>query len=509
MGNAQLRQSIWGARNKLCGLLALILVGLALARLIGVIAAQLVVPFDLVFETPTLSVVQFLKMGGDPYSPEVYAQLPFVTTVYTPLYSLLASLLPMSDANPFLWARLLSMCAMLGAGAALLSAGGGGGRRLLPWLAFACFFSLWPVVSNTAFAKNDPLALCFSAWAVVMVAHSRGSAVRVVSAALLCSLAIATKQSYVAAPAACLLHLAVADGRGARVFAFSLSVVLLAMAGVASWVWGQGFWFSVLVSPSNPVLASNAWAVSSEMLRQPLFVFLLCVSLWLAARALAGDRLRSFERSPYLLYLVFSAAVAAATVGKAGASTNYFFEFALAQLLWAVFWLRERSLSSLLVGKLGLAVFGGLLLCLALQLGIAERRDYSFVSSQRVERRSARSREILRHVASLGLESPRLLNPFTSLDTFSVLGPREPVYLNDPFHYRLLWEAGKLSYAPLVQSIEDRFFDVVLLPARLDADHLPKGPLGAISGAVLRHYVLGVRGSRYGYYVRPLGAPAL
>ena len=277
MRNAQHRWSTWAARDKLCGPLALVLAGLVLVRLVGVIAAQLVVPFDLVFETPTLSVVQFLKTGGDPYSPEAYAQLPFVTTVYTPLYSLLASLLPMPDANPFVSARLLSLCAMLGAAASLL--GAGGGRRLIPWLAFACFFSFWPVVSNTAFAKSDPLALCLSAWAVVAVAHSRGSAARVVLAALLCSLAIATKQSYVAAPAACLLYLAMSDTRGAWVFALSFSVVSLAMAGAASWIWGQGFWFSVLVSPRNPVLASNAWAVSGDMLRQPLFGFLACVSL--------------------------------------------------------------------------------------------------------------------------------------------------------------------------------------------------------------------------------------
>ena len=197
------------------------------------------------------------------------------------------------------------------------------------------------------------------------------------------------------------------------------------------------------------------------------------------------------------------------TVGKAGASTNYFFELVLAQLLWVVFWLRERSFSCLVGARPGLALFGVWLLCLALQLGIAERRDYSFVSSQRIERRNARSQEMRRHLSSLGLESPRLLNPFTSLDTFSLLGPREPIYLNDPFHYRLLWEGGKLSHAPLVQSIEDRFFDVILLPAKLDANHLPRGPLGAISGAVLRHYVLGVRGSRYGYYIRPRGASPL
>jgi hypothetical protein len=92
---------------------ALVLVALAIIVPIGwrfanVAYHQLYFPFDLCFETPNLATIKLIKDGWNPYSPDVYNGMPFILTMYTPLYHDLVALLPVARSNPFFYGRLVS-----------------------------------------------------------------------------------------------------------------------------------------------------------------------------------------------------------------------------------------------------------------------------------------------------------------------------------------------------------------------------------------------------------------
>lgn len=79
---------------------------------------QLSFPFAMSFETPNLATVKVIKDGRNPYSPDVYNAMPFVLTMYTPLYHYFVAQLPIHSGNPFFYGRLVSLicvvaCALL------------------------------------------------------------------------------------------------------------------------------------------------------------------------------------------------------------------------------------------------------------------------------------------------------------------------------------------------------------------------------------------------------------
>jgi len=89
------------------------LLALALGRLAVVVTGQLTFPLDLEFETLQLRTVRVIESGANPYGPETYASLPYVFSVYTPLYHLLVAALPEVAGRPFLVGRLLALGATL------------------------------------------------------------------------------------------------------------------------------------------------------------------------------------------------------------------------------------------------------------------------------------------------------------------------------------------------------------------------------------------------------------
>src|SRR6185436_12571521 len=187
------------------------LLALALGRLAVVVIGQLTFPLDLEFETLQLRTVRVIESGANPYGPETYASLPYVFSVYTPLYHLLVAALPEVAGKPFLVGRLLAL------GATLLVAAGFflvDGRRTRPALAaFACgvFLLLWPVAGHAAYMRQEPLALLASAAAMLLLARSGARAAA--GAAVCCLLALGFKQSFLAAPVAGLLYVALARRR--------------------------------------------------------------------------------------------------------------------------------------------------------------------------------------------------------------------------------------------------------------------------------------------------------
>src|SRR6185436_19396618 len=90
-----------------------VLLALAGARFAVVVAGQLAWPLDLEFETLQLRTVRVIESGRNLYGAETYADLPFVFSVYTPLYHLLVAALPEVAGRPFLVGRLVALGAML------------------------------------------------------------------------------------------------------------------------------------------------------------------------------------------------------------------------------------------------------------------------------------------------------------------------------------------------------------------------------------------------------------
>jgi hypothetical protein len=468
----------------------------ALARLASVIGAQLPVAFDLAYETPTAAVIRLIQAGRTPYDPASYASPPFVMTVYTPLYPYLVAALPPVAGNPFLVGRVVSAVSLLLAASLLFAVHGRGRGWAVPALAFAAYFSFWPALIHTAYLKNDPTALLLSGLAVVCADRARGRTWAPYAAAALCVAALATKQSYGAASAACLGFFLARERRTGLRFALAWAGGIGAGAAAASWAWGDGFWFSAIRGNLSR-LSLDIWVFNlARTLRQPLVWVILGIGAAAARAAWRRDGAALLRESPYPLYAVVSLALAVATVGRVGAAPIYFLEFFLALLFWIVHELRDRSLP----GRSAAARLAAAALLAALLLDVAAPpRAESYIGGGMEAERSALRRAMRERIAGLGFERPRVLDFTTHLYLYDV---EEDVVLNDPFYYRVLWESGVLDPAPLEREIRAGHFDVVLLPAGAGPASFGSRPLAALTRAVRRRYVLASRDAVHDYYVR-------
>ena len=459
--------------------------------------AQLTFPFDLIFETPNLGTIQTLAAGGNPYG--VYAEAPFQVTPYTPLYHLVVAALPSSAGNPFFVGRLISLVAMVAAAGALV---GVAGRRRwgVALLGVAIFLSLPAANSNAAFVKNDPLALCLSAWAVVAVSRAdRGRRMHWVAAAL-ALLAVAAKQNYGAAFLACLVHLGLTDRRRALEFLGIWLGGLVALGLLAHAAWGNGFWFSTLVVPSNPMRWGQIVEIVGEhYLAIPLFAGLALTTVG-AAVAWFRSAAAPASVSPCLLYAGCAALSLLATVGKEGASTNYLFEITLAQAMWLV--ARSGELTAAGSSERAVRVYAPALLCVGIAWGLAvtPAASVSFVD-RGFETRRAQAKQVWdATVAEAQLAHPRVIHLHTHLFTLELGG--DAIELNDPGLYRLLWRTGKLDPEPLVEALRERRFDLVVTAVDLPGTLSEDAPTRAVETQLLASYAFWWR-SPYGDCYRP------
>jgi hypothetical protein len=201
----------------LVALAALVVAGLSAGRAVPVSRDQLSAPFDIQYETPNLRTIELVRAGRSPYAPEVYAQPPFWITLYTPLYHGVVASLPADASNPYFTGRAVGLVCTLIAALAMAWAG-----RASPWSALllvGAFFLVRPVTQNAALLKNDTLGLACSVLAVLAGWRAPRSTTWIAVSATLSVLAIASKQSFLAAPAAIEVYLWLRDRRSSLVFA--------------------------------------------------------------------------------------------------------------------------------------------------------------------------------------------------------------------------------------------------------------------------------------------------
>ena len=217
-------------------------------------------------------------------------------------------------------------------------------QRILPvaFFAFGIYFSFYPVVSNTAFLKCDPLALCFSAIALVVIYNFRDQRWAPIVASLMCILSLATKQSYISAAVAITVYLALTRRRQLVLFLGASAVFSILFVLFANSVWGEGFWFSTVTALRQEMSFQHGMDILGKMYHQPTFIGLLALTGLVTYGSYQQRKIDIFRESPYLLFVLASMTVLLLTIWKYGASTNYFFEFILAQLMWFAFTVRKE-----------------------------------------------------------------------------------------------------------------------------------------------------------------------
>jgi hypothetical protein len=430
----------------------------ALLRVGSVALDQLMAPFDLSYETPNLRTIQLIQAGLNVYDPAVYAAPRFWITMYPPLYHLVVAALPAGGANPYLPGRLVAMTCMMLAGATVFLVPG---RRVpVALLALGTFFLVRPVVSNTAFLKNDPMAALCSAVSIVLLARVPRTSASTASAAIAAVLAVCCKQSYVSALAAGGMFLALVDRRRLPVYFMAGPALLAALAFAARAAYGPGLWFSVLEAPSQPVTWAGFATRWRLMLTQPAFVATLMIVPYLAT---VGGGVRRLLDAPFGLYWAASLAVLLATVGKAGASINYFVEPALAAALWLVWLFPRDAPTGALPAAVAALAFGA-----AAELALADRSSIAFTTSAERATTASEFAAMATEIRATSDVRRGIVNLYEARFAPPSLGA--DVMVNDPYLYLLLWQSGRLDPAPLLDGLRESRFAGVLAPAGLLTD---------------------------------------
>ena len=120
------------------------------------------------------------------------------------------------------------------------------------------------------------------------------------------------------------------DRRQFKFFGLSFLSGLLSMAILGFCLWGKGFYWSTFVVPSVSFSWSNYWRVPALVFKQWLYLGFAVLCLYSLFHDLKHRRLLHVTGC----YFAMSIVVLLATLGKEGASTNFFFEPTLAGLLY-------------------------------------------------------------------------------------------------------------------------------------------------------------------------------
>jgi hypothetical protein len=342
------------------------------------------------------------------------------------------------------------------------------GNLVAGWTAAVMFLGLAFVPGLPWFGlyRVDTLGVALSLATVALLAEGTSSGKRVVVAGLLAGLAILTKQTFVAALLAGTFWLLWMDRRRAGLFV-GTALLLIALT------------IAVLEVTTGAFLA-NAVGANINPFRTDLFLQLggTFLSTQLVPLLLAGYYLlheRPWHNSAGRLLVCYWAASALtlSALGKVGAATNYWIEFAgttsiLATLgLWtAMHEARQRSARVVSRLVLYLVVLYSMLIVSSgsIQSTLASaafiddwRREYGADFAQLIARIEHEPREILSEPMDV-----------------VVLANRPMLF--EPLNYTLLWSANEWDAQPLVDRICAGDIGLLVLVNRID--ELPQQTIG-------------------------------
>lgn len=260
---------------------------------------------------------------------------PYLVTDYPPVYlEATAAVGHIVGGPPYRAGRLVSEASYLVAVlfVVLLGAGVAG-----PWGPVAgplagALFAMSPFAGWGFLARVDMLGVALSLAALWVVLRRRPRTGWPVLAGLLCAAAVGTKQTFLAAPAAIALDLAL-ERRGGDLARF-LGTALAAGAALAAWlfaVYGIGpVWRDLVVYNENP------FSVGRMLTQVGTYLGAHALVTGLAAAALMTLPWR--RAGPFRLVALYGllAALVSLSVGKIGSAHNYFLEDEAAAPILAV-----------------------------------------------------------------------------------------------------------------------------------------------------------------------------
>ena len=478
---------------------ALAALWIALARLVPVVRDQLAAPFDLISEGPHMSTIKAIWRGFDIYARESFLDLPFFMTPYTPLYHALVAVLPQDPANPFFTGRIVAAVGMALAAVALFAVAERG-HRATAALMVGAFLLIHAVTGNIAYLRSDSLGIACSVWAVVVVARARARR-DVALAAVLAALAVAGKQSFLAAGLVCTATVALRRPRDLLPFlaaGFAVGIVL----GVAATLrFGVDFWFAVTIPLSDYPRDWEGYRVHREMmLAQPVFLWIAAAGVVATVAAVVRRQWRLLL-APYLPYALLSWGLQGAVMTGVGAENHNLIEPVLATLLWIVV-VAQHEQPVLRIGVVRAAALASLAWCVSLELQQTNTRLWSFTDpahTARYVRERAAAQDAARR---LGVDHGRMLNLKNSQIPHDFDGD---IALNDLWMYiTVLWNSRPETVDRLVRAIETETFDAVIVsPGVVEVDPNPSdAPWPRISRAVFGHYQVAYRGGEVNLLTR-------
>ncbi|MBV9355838.1 MAG: hypothetical protein JO023_09955 [Chloroflexi bacterium] len=281
-------------------------------------AARIPSPYELMYgESIVLQESRRFAMG-DPLYPAP-TQLPLTVTAYTPLYYVLVGTLQRFFADyTYTIGRLVSLGSTLGGALCLAFAiRRAGGRWSAGGLAAVYFLTqnmtalLWAPLDRV-----DPLALGLTLLGLALAADRRP-----LWATLPFLLAMLTKQSYVVAPLAVFVVLWPAR-RTMLAFALILVVGLIAAVLACQRLTDGWFLWHVVVANANPFTFDYVTTQLGGFLQFNGLPLLLASAMF-ALPGRPGERL-------WRVYFVLTLLETLATIGKVGASSNYWLELSAA-----------------------------------------------------------------------------------------------------------------------------------------------------------------------------------
>jgi hypothetical protein len=298
-------------------------------------------PFTLDYGEGIVWQQALLIPGPRMYGP--ITQAPFIVFHYPPVYHLVARAVAALGFDQLAAGRAVSVaCTVMAAALCAWLVGRGVGARVgRSALAVGCAIggllplSLGPVDWWSTFMRVDMLALFLSFLGVALVVESVRRPVWLAVAVPLFVLAVYTKQTCIAAPAAAFAVSLTLNRRPTVMAVLGGAVLGLAALGWLEWKTDGGFLRHILGYNINPF---SIRALLDQLWTQKRYAFLVIAAIG-ALAVLLRDRARTpaVPASPgaararalvaiLALWFVFAAAMLV-TLGKSGASMNYFIEF--------------------------------------------------------------------------------------------------------------------------------------------------------------------------------------
>jgi len=394
-------------------------------------------------EGPLLDQAARLSRGESVYDADL-TSAPFTIANYPPLYPLAQAAFVKLVGPAFWYGRLLSWLSALTAALCITSIVRTLTRAWPPALIGGLTFLALPFVSFWApLFRVDLLGLALSLAGLLIVIRRSERRGALLTAALLLTAAIYTRQTYaLAAPFTAFVWLALHSRRRAFAFAATVAALTAIVYLMLDGLTDGGFFFHVVTANVNSFSGARLLRLATEAgMMIPLF--LAAAALYLIVGARTPDALWKFC-APYLVVSL----LVALTIGKSGSNVNYWLESCAALSIATaglVSWSRRRATIRVAV-----------LLLLAVQVSM-------LLGGNRYSRHLRWKLEQGARMAALTELLQRTDGPVLADEELGLLPLAGRAVELQPFELSALARRGSWDEAPLLAALERQEFELILM----------------------------------------------